>query len=158
MLYSVIQIVVYFNTHVNVFILHRMCRALMPGDEESMTDEAIWETLPVCSVKLCFELKNCFDYIFSCNLLSCFLSRYSALGLCEWWQWLGTCFFLLVPDLVYIIKGSPNFITICEKLLLLLGRMKPTINWWWLSNIVPLQFLELWCASISFDIGCNALM
>jgi hypothetical protein len=24
-----------------------MCRALMPGDEESMTDEAIWETLPV---------------------------------------------------------------------------------------------------------------
>jgi hypothetical protein len=25
----------------------RMCRALMPGDEESMTDEAIWETLPV---------------------------------------------------------------------------------------------------------------
>jgi hypothetical protein len=23
-----------------------MCRALMPGDEESMTDEAIWETLP----------------------------------------------------------------------------------------------------------------
>ncbi|GKV43908.1 hypothetical protein SLEP1_g51145 [Rubroshorea leprosula] len=25
----------------------RMCRALMPGDEESMTDEVIWETLPV---------------------------------------------------------------------------------------------------------------
>ncbi|KAF2318128.1 hypothetical protein GH714_041480 [Hevea brasiliensis] len=25
---------------------HRMCRALMPGDEESMSDEAIWETLP----------------------------------------------------------------------------------------------------------------
>ncbi|KAJ7943213.1 Transmembrane Fragile-X-F-associated protein [Quillaja saponaria] len=24
----------------------RMCRALMPGDEENMTDEAIWETLP----------------------------------------------------------------------------------------------------------------
>ncbi|CAM6019705.1 unnamed protein product [Sphagnum balticum] len=24
----------------------RMCRALMPGDEERMTDEAIWETLP----------------------------------------------------------------------------------------------------------------
>ncbi|KAB1221134.1 hypothetical protein CJ030_MR3G024379 [Morella rubra] len=24
----------------------RMCRALMPGDEETMTDEAIWETLP----------------------------------------------------------------------------------------------------------------
>ncbi|KAG9152896.1 hypothetical protein Leryth_012516 [Lithospermum erythrorhizon] len=24
----------------------RMCRALMPGDDESMTDEAIWETLP----------------------------------------------------------------------------------------------------------------
>ncbi|KAL2935751.1 E3 ubiquitin-protein ligase XIAP [Bienertia sinuspersici] len=24
----------------------RMCRALMPGDEESLTDEAIWETLP----------------------------------------------------------------------------------------------------------------
>ncbi|GAV59678.1 Tmemb_185A domain-containing protein/zf-C3HC4_3 domain-containing protein [Cephalotus follicularis] len=24
----------------------RMCRALMPGDEESMTDDAIWETLP----------------------------------------------------------------------------------------------------------------
>ncbi|PWZ23977.1 hypothetical protein Zm00014a_039801 [Zea mays] len=25
----------------------RMCRALMPGDEESMSDEAIWETLPL---------------------------------------------------------------------------------------------------------------
>lgn len=30
-----------------IFCLSRMCRALMPGDEESMTDEAIWETLPV---------------------------------------------------------------------------------------------------------------
>lgn len=29
------------------FLLFRMCRALMPGDEESMSDEAIWETLPV---------------------------------------------------------------------------------------------------------------
>jgi hypothetical protein len=27
--------------------LYRMCRALMPGDEENMTDEAVWETLPV---------------------------------------------------------------------------------------------------------------
>ncbi|KAJ0038066.1 hypothetical protein Pint_23335 [Pistacia integerrima] len=25
---------------------YRMCRALMPGDEESLSDEAIWETLP----------------------------------------------------------------------------------------------------------------
>lgn len=25
----------------------RMCRSLMPGDDESMSDEAIWETLPV---------------------------------------------------------------------------------------------------------------
>ncbi|RVX14265.1 hypothetical protein CK203_011315 [Vitis vinifera] len=24
-----------------------MCKALMPGDEESMSDEAIWETLPI---------------------------------------------------------------------------------------------------------------
>jgi hypothetical protein len=31
------------------FVLFRMCRALMPGDEESMSDEAIWETLPVSS-------------------------------------------------------------------------------------------------------------
>lgn len=31
----------------HVFSLFRMCRALMPGDEESMSDEAIWETLPV---------------------------------------------------------------------------------------------------------------
>lgn len=29
-----------------------MCRALMPGDEESMNDEAIWEALPVSSVEL----------------------------------------------------------------------------------------------------------
>uniref|UniRef100_N1QTT5 Uncharacterized protein n=1 Tax=Aegilops tauschii TaxID=37682 RepID=N1QTT5_AEGTA len=29
----------------------RMCKALMPGDEESMSDEAIWETLP-CTIKL----------------------------------------------------------------------------------------------------------
>nr|DAD35249.1 TPA_asm: hypothetical protein HUJ06_005889 [Nelumbo nucifera] len=28
----------------------RMCRALMPGDEESISDEAIWETLPVSFV------------------------------------------------------------------------------------------------------------
>lgn len=26
---------------------HRMCRALMPGDDENLTDEAVWETLPV---------------------------------------------------------------------------------------------------------------
>jgi len=32
---------------VGIFFLFRMCRALMPGDEESMSDEAIWETLPV---------------------------------------------------------------------------------------------------------------
>ncbi|OAY72974.1 hypothetical protein ACMD2_19779 [Ananas comosus] len=30
----------------------RMCRALMPGDEESMSDETIWETLPVSLVLL----------------------------------------------------------------------------------------------------------
>lgn len=30
-----------------ILLLFRMCRALMPGDEESMSDEAIWETLPV---------------------------------------------------------------------------------------------------------------
>jgi hypothetical protein len=30
-----------------VLLFVRMCRALMPGDEESMSDEAIWETLPV---------------------------------------------------------------------------------------------------------------
>lgn len=26
-----------------------MCKALLPGDDESMNDEAIWETLPVSS-------------------------------------------------------------------------------------------------------------
>ncbi|KAJ1403152.1 Zinc finger, RING-type [Sesbania bispinosa] len=25
---------------------YRMCRALMPGDDENLTDEAVWETLP----------------------------------------------------------------------------------------------------------------
>ncbi|KAG8483108.1 hypothetical protein CXB51_022070 [Gossypium anomalum] len=30
----------------------RMCRALMPGDDESISDEAIWETLPVSSTEL----------------------------------------------------------------------------------------------------------
>ncbi|MBA0828381.1 hypothetical protein Goarm_013058, partial [Gossypium armourianum] len=30
----------------------RMCRALMPGDEESMSDEVIWETLPQLDVFL----------------------------------------------------------------------------------------------------------
>ena len=34
-----------------IHFFYRMCRALMPGDEESMSDEAIWETLPV-SIKL----------------------------------------------------------------------------------------------------------
>lgn len=34
-----------------------MCRALMPGDEESMSDEAIWETLPV-SLDIFVELEN----------------------------------------------------------------------------------------------------
>jgi len=33
--------------NLNVCYLCRMCKALMPGDEESMSDEAIWETLPV---------------------------------------------------------------------------------------------------------------
>ena len=26
---------------------YRMCRALMPGDDDNLTDEAVWETLPV---------------------------------------------------------------------------------------------------------------
>lgn len=29
-----------------------MCKALMPGDEESMNDEAIWEALPVSFLDL----------------------------------------------------------------------------------------------------------
>lgn len=29
------------------FITCRMCKALLPGDDDSMSDEAIWETLPV---------------------------------------------------------------------------------------------------------------
>jgi hypothetical protein len=29
----------------------RMCRTLMPGDEETMSDEAIWETLPVIKAR-----------------------------------------------------------------------------------------------------------
>lgn len=40
--FLLIKRVVIFFTFVS-----RMCRALMPGDEESMSDEAIWETLPV---------------------------------------------------------------------------------------------------------------
>lgn len=34
------------------YLFIRMCRALMPGDEERMTDEAIWEALPVSSLDL----------------------------------------------------------------------------------------------------------
>lgn len=29
------------------FVVFRMCKALLPGDDDSMSDEAIWETLPV---------------------------------------------------------------------------------------------------------------
>lgn len=38
------------------FYNFRMCRALMPGDEESMSDEAIWETLPVSSLELVLNI------------------------------------------------------------------------------------------------------
>ncbi|EMS65109.1 hypothetical protein TRIUR3_18791 [Triticum urartu] len=37
----------------------RMCKALMPGDEESMSDEAIWETLPdaaMCHVSISCQI------------------------------------------------------------------------------------------------------
>jgi hypothetical protein len=30
----------------------RMCRALMPGDDDSITDDAIWEALPVSPLLL----------------------------------------------------------------------------------------------------------
>jgi hypothetical protein len=51
----------------NVCCLCRMCKALMPGDEESMSDEAIWETLPV-RLYIC----NYFNF----HVLIWFLYRY----------------------------------------------------------------------------------
>jgi len=44
--------------HINLKILmtasfiFRMCRALMPGDDDSITDDAIWEALPVSPLLL----------------------------------------------------------------------------------------------------------
>ena len=40
-----------------VIFLCRMCRALMPGDDESMNDEAVWETLPVSNSNIRILLK-----------------------------------------------------------------------------------------------------
>lgn len=75
-----------------IHFFYRMCRALMPGDEEGMSDEAIWETLPV-SIKLVALLSkdwlillmnngceviwksfSFFKYIF-CNILFLLLKR-----------------------------------------------------------------------------------
>lgn len=30
-----------------MFLLYRMCKALMPSDEDTLNDDVIWETLPV---------------------------------------------------------------------------------------------------------------
>ena len=48
---------------------YRMCRALMPGDEESLTDEAIWETLPVrfCETNFVYSKTYqtyCYEFVF----------------------------------------------------------------------------------------------
>lgn len=32
--------------------IYRMCRSLMPGDDDNMSDEAIWETLPVSHINI----------------------------------------------------------------------------------------------------------
>lgn len=45
------------NCIVTVFLLYRMCKALMPGDDETMSDDVIWETLPV-SFQLFHWLKD----------------------------------------------------------------------------------------------------
>lgn len=39
-------------------LLLRMCKALLPGDDESMSDDAIWETLPV-SFSLKWKCEKC---------------------------------------------------------------------------------------------------
>lgn len=43
-----------FDTH----FFNRMCRALMPGDDEYMNDEAIWETLPVSFISSVVRLSK----------------------------------------------------------------------------------------------------
>ncbi|KAF9671415.1 hypothetical protein SADUNF_Sadunf12G0045300 [Salix dunnii] len=47
----------------------RMCKALMPGEEESITDEAIWETLPVVykSVQGLMNFLAIFVALLGCN-------------------------------------------------------------------------------------------
>lgn len=59
---------------------YRMCRALMPGDDESTSDEAIWETLPVScfnSVKMSLTYTWTLESYFLMHGLYCFLPSHS---------------------------------------------------------------------------------
>ncbi|PQP93246.1 uncharacterized protein Pyn_22772 [Prunus yedoensis var. nudiflora] len=78
----------------------RMCRALMPGDDESMNDEAIWETLPHfwVAISMVFfvaaTIFNCLSYAVI-SLIPC---EVGALG---WWDLfinfgIAECFSFLV--------------------------------------------------------------
>ncbi|MBA0855959.1 hypothetical protein Goshw_021625 [Gossypium schwendimanii] len=78
----------------------RMCRALMPGDEESMSDEVIWETLPhfwvaismvffiaattFTLLKLCgklfFSIAECFAFLVCTKWYNPAIHRNSHLG------------------------------------------------------------------------------
>lgn len=43
-----------------MFLLYRMCKALMPSDDDTMSDDVIWETLPVSlSPSYVFCLPSC---------------------------------------------------------------------------------------------------
>jgi len=88
---------------VHVCYMCRMCKALMPGDEESMSDEAIWETLRVrlyiCNsfnfhVLIFFYIILMEDILSDCN---CCLSRFKILWclVCYCRQGLGLQFFLI---------------------------------------------------------------
>lgn len=56
----------------------------MPGDEETMTDEAIWETLPVCSA-IMFSIKELFHNSFDTIHLDVCLSTWRCKNLSCWY-------------------------------------------------------------------------
>ncbi|XP_027363498.1 uncharacterized protein LOC113871023 isoform X3 [Abrus precatorius] len=78
----------------------RMCRALMPGDDENLTDEAVWETLPVRYYSLHFWISISMVFFIAATVFTLLkiCGDVAALG---WWDLfinygIAQCFAFLV--------------------------------------------------------------
>ncbi|KAF6160874.1 hypothetical protein GIB67_041928 [Kingdonia uniflora] len=86
----------------------RMCRALMPGDEENMNDEAIWETLP--------HLWVAFSMVFLiAATVFTLLKLCGDLGALDWWDLFinfGYCSLSPLLPFFRVMRGSATMLSV----------------------------------------------